>query len=54
LVINNEKLREMYGDLALSDAFGKADNILAIAAKGIAEIIEQSQPHLATLGIIFR
>ena len=39
LIINNEKLREMYGDLALSKAFAKADNVLATAAKGIAEII---------------
>ena len=39
LVINNEKLREMHGDLPLSQAFGKADNVLAVAAKGIAEII---------------
>ena len=39
LVINNEKLREIYGDLKLSEAFGRADNILSIAAKGIAEII---------------
>jgi cell division protein FtsZ len=39
LVINNEKLREIYGDLKLSEAFAKADNVLAIAAKGIAEII---------------
>ncbi len=39
LVINNEKLREIYGDLPLSHAFGKADNVLAVAAKGIAEII---------------
>lgn len=39
LVINNEKLREMYGDLKLSNAFGKADNVLTTAAKGIAEII---------------
>jgi len=39
LVINNEKLREMYGDLKLSNAFSKADDILSIAAKGIAEII---------------
>ncbi len=39
LVINNEKLREMHGDLPLSQAFGKADDVLAIAAKGIAEII---------------
>lgn len=39
LVINNEKLREMYGDLAVSEAFSKADDVLTIAAKGIAEII---------------
>jgi len=39
LVINNERLREMFGDLPLSDAFGRADNILSVAAKGIAEII---------------
>lgn len=39
LVINNEKIREMYGDLRVSDAFSKADDVLAIAAKGIAEII---------------
>lgn len=39
LVINNEKLREIYGDLTISNAFGKADDILTVAAKGIAEII---------------
>ena len=39
LVINNEKLREIFGDLKLSEAFGHADNVLTIAAKGIAEII---------------
>ncbi|SFE19808.1 cell division protein FtsZ [Thermophagus xiamenensis] len=39
LIINNEKLREMYGDLKLSNAFSRADNVLATAAKGIAEII---------------
>ena len=39
LVIDNEKLREIYGDLAISDAFENADNILTVAAKGIAEII---------------
>jgi cell division protein FtsZ len=39
LIINNERLREMFGDLKLSNAFGKADNVLASAAKGIAEII---------------
>jgi len=39
LVINNEKLREIYGNLRVSNAFEKADDVLAIAAKGIAEII---------------
>lgn len=39
LVINNEKLREIYGDLKLSEAFAKADDILSVAARGIAEII---------------
>ncbi|HZK08279.1 MAG TPA: cell division protein FtsZ [Bacteroidales bacterium] len=39
LIISNEKLREIHGNLKLSEAFGKADDILAIAAKGIAEII---------------
>ena len=39
LVINNENIVEMYGSLSLKQAFGKADDILASAAKGIAEII---------------
>lgn len=39
LVINNEKLREIFGDLRLSEAFSRADNVLTTAAKGIAEII---------------
>ncbi len=39
LVINNEKLREVHGDLKLSEAFSRADTILLKAAKGIAEII---------------
>jgi len=39
LIICNEKLRDMYGDLKLSKAFEMADNILTIAAKSIAEII---------------
>ncbi len=42
LVISNEKLREMYGNLKLGEAFAQADNILTIAAKGIAEIITVS------------
>lgn len=39
LVINNEKIRQIYGDLRLSEAFARADDVLAVAAKGIAEII---------------
>src|SRR5215510_7963079 len=39
LVICNEKLREMYGNQTISQAFTQADNVLTIAAKGIAEII---------------
>lgn len=39
LVINNEKIREIHGDLKVSEAFSRADDILDIAAKGIAEII---------------
>ncbi len=39
LVIDNENICKMYGDLSFSEAFGKADDILAIAAKGIAETI---------------
>ena len=39
LVILNDKLREIYGNLAIRTAFSKADNILATAAKSIAEII---------------
>lgn len=39
LVINNERLIEIYSDLTIPNAFAKADDTLAIAAKGIAEII---------------
>lgn len=39
LVISNDKLKEMFGNLSLSNAFSNADNILTTAAKGIAEII---------------
>lgn len=39
LVINNEKIREIYGDLRISEAFSRADDVLSTAAKGIAEII---------------
>lgn len=39
LVINNEKLSEIYNDLSLDDAFDRADDTLSIAAKSISEII---------------
>lgn len=39
LVINNERLRQIYPELPLVDAFGKADDTLSVAAKSIAEII---------------
>jgi cell division protein FtsZ len=39
IVISNDKLRQIHGNLTLAQAFENADNILATAAKGIAEII---------------
>jgi len=39
LVINNERLREISGNLTLGNAFAQADDVLTIAAKGIAEVI---------------
>ncbi len=39
LVLNNENILELYGDLPVIEAFSKADDILCSAAKGIAEII---------------
>lgn len=39
LVIKNDKLREMYGNLGMAQAFSKADNVLTTAARGIAELI---------------
>ena len=41
LVINNERLREIYPSLGVLDAFGKADETLSIAARSIAEIITE-------------
>lgn len=43
LVILNDKLRDIYGNLPIRQAFGKADNILSTAAKSIAEIITETQ-----------
>lgn len=39
LVILNDKLREIFGNLSINQAFAQADNVLTTAAKGIAEII---------------
>lgn len=39
LIISNDRLREIFGNLTLGSAFGQADDILTTAAKGIAEII---------------
>jgi len=39
LIISNDKLREIYHNLSLSNAFSKADDILTSAAKGISEIV---------------
>tara|TARA_B110000495_G_scaffold188539_1_gene188830 strand:+ start:92 stop:1708 length:1617 start_codon:yes stop_codon:yes gene_type:complete len=41
LIINNDKLIEIYGDLTLTQAFGKANEVLNTATKGIAEVISQ-------------
>jgi len=39
LIIENDKLRSLYGNLKLNEAFGHADEVLCTAAKGIAEVI---------------
>lgn len=39
LVIDNERVRELYGNLPLLEAFGRADDVLGMATKGIAELI---------------
>ena len=39
IVINNNKLREVYGNLGFKAGFSKADEVLATASKGIAEVI---------------
>ncbi len=39
IIVSNDKLREIYGNLPVSEAFANADNILTTASKGIAEII---------------
>jgi cell division protein FtsZ len=39
IVVSNDKLREIHGNLPISSAFANADNVLTVASKGIAEII---------------
>ena len=39
LVIDNERVQQMYGKLPIKEAFGKADDVLGMATKGIAELI---------------
>ena len=39
LIINNERLREITGNLSITDAFSQADDIVSTAARGIAEVI---------------
>lgn len=46
LVINNDSIREMYGKLSLPQAFRKADDILASATKGIAELITVESAYI--------
>ena len=41
LIIDNEKLFDVYGDLLIQDAFPKADEVLATAVRGITEIIKK-------------
>jgi cell division protein FtsZ len=50
IVINNNKLREVYGNLGFKAGFSKADEVLATAARGIAEVIT----HHYTQNIDFR
>ncbi len=42
LIINNEKLRDMFGNLTIRNAYAQADQVLASAAKGIAEVISKT------------
>ncbi|MFV0507490.1 MAG: cell division protein FtsZ [Bacteroidales bacterium] len=39
LIVNNERIIDIFGDLTISESFAKADDVLTTAAKGIAEII---------------
>ena len=42
LIINNQTLREQYGTLTMTESFEKADGILAVAARSIAEIMQKT------------
>jgi len=42
LVINNDRLRDLYGNLSLDNAFEHADNVLTTAARGIASLINET------------
>ena len=46
LVIDNERVRQMYGKLKLTEAFGKADDVLGMATKGIAELITVEKAYV--------
>ena len=48
LVISNDKLRQEHGDMKLTQAFKKADDVLKTAAKGIAEIITVTEGKLGS------
>ena len=39
IIINNNKLREVYGNLGFKEGFSKADEVLSTAAKGVAQVI---------------
>jgi hypothetical protein len=39
IIITNERIKQLYGDMKISQAFSQADTVLATAAKGIAELI---------------
>ncbi|MBP7496967.1 MAG: cell division protein FtsZ [Bacteroidales bacterium] len=50
IIICNDKLRDMYGNLTMSKAFAKADDVLASAARGISYIIN----HVGTVNVDFK
>lgn len=46
LIINNQRLNEIYPDINLVNAFGKADDTLTTAARSISELINSEDPHI--------